>query len=53
MLHAPDCGPGDRLGGREIELGQAEVGAPGVQADKQVLAVQAHALARFGYVVFL
>jgi hypothetical protein len=43
----------DRLGGWEIELGQAEVGAPGIQAHKQVLAIEAHAPACFGYEVFL
>src|ERR1019366_3725662 len=30
------------LGGRKIELGQAEVGAPDVQAHKVVIAVKAH-----------
>jgi hypothetical protein len=43
----------DWLGGGEIELGKAEVGPPGVQAHKQVLAIQAHAPACFGYEVFL
>jgi hypothetical protein len=40
-----------RLGGWEIELGQAEVGAPHVQAHKEVVAAEAHLVARFGYEV--
>jgi hypothetical protein len=46
-------GTEDRLGGREVELGQVEVGAPGVQAHKEVVAVEAHPAARFGYEVLL
>ena len=41
------------LGGREVELRQAEIGAPGVQARKEVVAVEAHLAARFGYEVFV
>src|ERR1039458_4305657 len=42
-------GTEDRLGGREVELGQVEIGTPDVQAHKEVVAVGAHAAARFGY----
>src|ERR1035438_2043160 len=42
-------GTEDRLSGREFELGQAEVGAPQVQAHKEVVAVEAHLAARFRY----
>ena len=43
----------DRLGEREVELGKVEIGAPGVQACKEVVAVEAHLAARFGYEVFV
>ena len=36
----------DGLGGREVELGQAKIGAPGVQAHKEVVAIAAHPAAR-------
>jgi hypothetical protein len=39
----------DRLGGREVELRQVEIGPPGVQAHKEVVAGGAHPAARFGY----
>src|SRR5208282_2454126 len=42
-------GTEDRLGGREVKLGQVEVGAPGVQAYKEVAAVEAHRTARLAY----
>src|SRR5208337_3399177 len=42
-------GTEDGLGGREVELGQVKVGAPCVQTRKEVVAVQAHPAARFGY----
>lgn len=46
-------GTEDRLGGWEVELRQAEVGAPDVQAYKVVVTVEAHPAARFGYEVFV
>src|ERR1035441_10001929 len=43
----------DRLGGREVELGQVEIGAPGIQAHKEVVAGGAHPAARFSYEVII
>ena len=43
----------DRLGGREVELGQAEIGAPHVQSHKEVVAIEAHPAARFVYEVLV
>src|ERR1035441_7463303 len=43
----------DRLGRREVELGQVEIGTPGVQAHKEVVASGAHPAARFSYEVII
>ena len=43
----------DRLGGWEIELGQAKVGTPGVQAHKEIVAVEAEPVALLVYEVIL
>ena len=41
-------GTEDRCSGREVELGKAEIGAPSDQTRKEVIAVQALPVARFG-----
>jgi hypothetical protein len=43
----------DRLGGREVELGQVKIGTPGVQAHEEVVAGGAHPAARFSYEVII
>src|ERR1035438_3750181 len=49
LAGADPNGTEDRLGGREVELGQVEIGTPGVQAHKEVVAGGAHPAARFSY----